>query len=111
MLDTTLNIGTIMQILAMLGGGFWFLWKMDLKISLLVQRLDNNIRERDDQHKANLYRFTNIDEQLKELIATTVKLARAEERMDNTDNRIQELSNRIDNHFAHSGRRVRARKV
>lgn len=98
MFDNTINVGTLLQIIAMIGGGIWFLWKMDVKISLLVQRLDNNIKERDAQHTANLTRFTNIDLQLKELIDTTIKIARAEERMDAVDIRIQELSNRIDSY-------------
>lgn len=79
------NILTILQILAILGGGIWFSARMEAKIQLLA-----------NAHTTFTSRLDKVDTKLDSLTTVTVQLAKQEERMANQDTRMQELSMRID---------------
>lgn len=96
MIDTTISMGTLLQIAVMLVGGMFFIWRLETKILLVGTELRSVVKERDIQHHSNLDRFKEIDEQLKRLIAVTIELAQFRIRMDNTDQRLQTLSDRIE---------------
>lgn len=95
MFDTTINMGNLIQIVVMIIGGIVFLLRMERKVIILTERLENIYRERDDQHKSNIVKFNEIEDQLKKLIDVIVELARLNERMAAIDGRVQELSNRL----------------
>jgi hypothetical protein len=84
-IDATVSIGNLLQILAMLGGGFWFLYSVKGEMSglTIIQ-------------KQFADRLEKIDKQLEILAKTTIELAKQEVRMNNIDARQQEFSNRLD---------------
>lgn len=87
-IDPTISIGHIIQILAILAGGFYFIWEMRTKMLLLANAGESVAR-----------RLDKVDMQLEKLAGVTIDLARQEERMTAQDLRIQELSNRLDDDF------------
>lgn len=84
----TFNISNLINVLVLGIGGLWFLWRLEGKLSLLIQ--ETTLR-----HQNNIEKFVVIDQKLNELVHTTVELAKVEARMNQIDIRIQELSNRI----------------
>lgn len=79
------NVLTAMQIVAILGGGMFFLYRMEGKIQLVTASQSGFIA-----------RLDKVDEKLESLTGVIIQLAKQEQRMDATDNRVQELSTRID---------------
>lgn len=85
MFDNTVTMGNVLQIVAMMLGGLYFVWIMEKKISLLALT-QTNLTER----------LSKIDVELQQLTKITVDIARQDERMTAQDTRIQELSNRVE---------------
>ena len=79
------NILTIMQIVAILGGGMFFLYRMEGKIQIVTSTQSGFIQ-----------RLDKVDIKLDSLTTVIVQLAKQEQRLDGCDARIQELVNRID---------------
>lgn len=84
-IDATISIGNLLQIVAMLGGGFWFLYSVKGDMSVLA-----NVQK----HFAD--RLDKIDKELEALAKVAIEMAKQEVRMSNMDARMQELSNRIE---------------
>ena len=82
-------LAKVIEIVAVVLGGFWFLANLKSQIGILVSDSHND-------RKANTERFSQIENELKELVKATVQLARQEERLLAVDMRMQELSNRIE---------------
>jgi hypothetical protein len=76
---------TLLQIVAILGGGMFFLYRMEGKIQLVTSTQDSFI-----------HRLEKVDEKLEQLTSVIIQLAKQEQRMDAADARVQELSTRID---------------
>ncbi len=75
--------------LAVIGiGGLFFVWTVKSKLDLLIQ--ETGLR-----HNSNIEKFGEIYKKLNELGETTAQFMKQEMRMDNLDERLQELSNRI----------------
>lgn len=85
MFDNTITMGNVLQIVAMMLCGLYFVWVMEKKISLLALT-QTNLAER----------LSKIDIELQQLTKITVDIARQDERMTAQDTRIQELSNRVE---------------
>lgn len=85
MFDSTITMGNILQIVAMLLGGLYFVWVMDKRIAIL------NMTQ-----ATFTERLTKIDVELQQLTKITVDIARQDERMTAQDTRVQELSNRVE---------------
>ena len=85
MFDNTVTMGNVLQIVAMMLGGLYFVWVMEKKISILAIT-----------QTALTDRLTKIDVELQQLTKITVDIARQDERMTAQDTRIQELSNRVE---------------
>ena len=83
--DSSISVGTLIQVAVLIGGGLWFVWEMRTRMALLGNA----------QHKF-IERPTRIDDQLENLAKVTIEIARQDERMNAQDARIQELSNRLD---------------
>lgn len=79
------NILTIMQIIAILGGGMFFLYRMEGKIQLISATQSGFVT-----------RLDKVDIKLDTLTDVVVQLAKQEQRLDSTDSRVQELATRID---------------
>lgn len=86
--DGSINVGQIINTIVLLSGCFYFVWSIKGKLDLLIQ--ETTLR-----HESNLEKFDHIDKKLNELVNITVELAKQELRMNHTDERIQELSNRL----------------
>jgi peptidoglycan hydrolase CwlO-like protein len=78
------NLLTILQILSLVGGGFYFLWRVESKLTNLMVSTTNTQSHLD-----------KVDARVEKLSDVVIQLAKQEERMDAMDSRIQELSNRI----------------
>ena len=96
MLDSSINVGNLLQIATMILGGLYFLWRLETKVLILTNEIKNVIKERDVQHQNNQSRFVEIEQQLQKLIDLTITLATFKARMDNADERMQTLSDRIE---------------
>lgn len=79
---------SVVQLIVIALGGFYFVWTMKSRLDLLIQ-------ETGLKHNANLEKFAKIDMQLTALVSTTVELAKQELRLNHMDLRLQELSNRL----------------
>lgn len=79
------SVLTILQIAIIILGGFYFLWKIESKLQILTVSY-NTVTSRLDK----------VDIKLDGLTAIAIQLAKQEERMNAQDNRVQELSNRIE---------------
>lgn len=86
--DGTINLGTLLNIAAMLAGGLYFLWEVKAKLSILT-----------NSHQGLVERLDKVDHKLEALGQTTIIIARQEERMAAQDGRIQELSNRFNDYM------------
>lgn len=84
-IDATVSIGNLLQMLVMLGAGIWFLYTVKGELSTLAQ-IQKQFAERLDR----------IDKELELLSKTTIEIAKQEVRMNNIDSRLQELSNRLE---------------
>lgn len=84
-IESTISVGNLLQIVAMLAGGFYFLYTMKGEMSILTVI-----------QKQFASRLDKIDQELVLLSKVTVDLARQDERMTAQDKRLQELSIRID---------------
>jgi len=81
------NLLTGLQIVAMLGGGLYFIWAMKAELHLLratqtvfIERLDK------------------VENKIESLTSIIIQIAKQEERMDAADKRLQELSNRLESY-------------
>lgn len=90
---------SLVQLIVIALGGFYFIWTIKGRLDLLIQ-------ETGMKHNANLEKFSEIYKKLNDLAETTAQFVKQEMRMDNLDERIQELSNRING----SIRKTRAKK-
>lgn len=90
-------IVSIVQLIVIALGGLWFVWTIKAKLDLLIQ-------ETGLKHQANLLKFNEIDSKLNGLVEASIQLAKQEIRMNNMDERVQELSNRISEYFKRSSR-------
>lgn len=79
------NILTILQICAIVGGFVYFSARMENKIVLLA-----------NAHQSFIQRLDKVDSKLDGLTVVTTQIARQEERMVAQDQRMQEISNRLD---------------
>jgi len=85
MFDTTINMGTILQILTMIIGGGYFLWQMKAELAVV------------HSHQSAFSKaLEKMDQEITILSNATVDIARQDERMNAQDSRLQELSNRLD---------------
>lgn len=85
MLDATVSLGNLLQIIAMLGGGLYFLYSMKGELAVI-----NNVQQ-------NFKDQLNVmNEELKVLSKITIEIARQDERMNAQDIRLTTLSVRID---------------
>ncbi len=84
---------TVLQIFAILGGGMFFLYRMEGKIQLLS-----------GAQTSLIIRLDKVDIRLEQISGVMIQLAKQEERMDAMDRRYQELSNRL-NSYSGSARR------
>lgn len=82
--DMTVTLGAVLNMLAMLGGGVWFMITVNTKLSTLIA-------ERKQEYMANIGRFEEIDKQLEKLIAVTIQLAKVEERINSLDVKFNDL--------------------
>lgn len=96
--DGTVNLGHVLNALMFVIGGLYFVWEVKNKLQLLIQ-------ETTMRHEANVEKFNTIELQIKELINTTVTIAKQEMRMNNLDERIQEISNRLSGHIKNGTKR------
>jgi hypothetical protein len=83
-------IGVGVQVITMVLGGLYALSKIDGRLSMLV-------KETEIRHITNTEKFTVIDKKLNELVVSTMELVKQEMRMNHLDERLQELSARIQN--------------
>ena len=79
------NVLTIMQIVAILGGGMFFLYRMEGKIQVVTSA-----------QSGFMIRLDKVDIKLDSLTTVIVQLAKQEQRLDSADARLQELTTRID---------------
>ena len=83
------NMKSVIEIASFAIGGFWFISNLKYQIATVIT-----------QHKIEFEntneRFREIETQLQDLIKATVQLARQEERLNAQDQRLQELSLRIE---------------
>jgi division protein CdvB (Snf7/Vps24/ESCRT-III family) len=86
--DGNITVGALLNVAAMLLGGLYFLWRMESKLGLLIQ-------ETSMRHGYYVEKFEVIDKKIKELVDATVKLAEQEIRLNNMDERMQQIANRI----------------
>jgi hypothetical protein len=86
---------TVLQILSLLGGGFYFLWRVEAKLTNLGVTSTSMQGQLD-----------KVDVRVEKLSEVVIQLAKVEERMDALDNRIQELSNRV----SHNTTAIRTRR-
>jgi len=85
MFDLTINLGSILQIVAMVGGGIWFLFSIKtelIKLSVVQETFASKIVE--------------IEVELKKLSEVTIDMARQAERMTAQDNRLNILAARVE---------------
>ena len=82
--DTTINLGTLLQTIAMVGSFVYFLWRLSVKLEIIDTKQVNTI------HKIN-----DIEKELEKITLVIIEQARQNARLDNFDVRLQELSNRV----------------
>ena len=85
--DNTVSMGHIIQLAAILIGGFFFIWEMRTKLLMLA-----------DQQITFSSRLEKIDNEIVVITKFSIEIARQQERMLSQDHRIQELSNRLENY-------------
>ncbi len=81
-------IVSLIQLMVIGIGGLYFVWTMKSRLDLLIQ-------ETGIKHQANIAKFNEIDKKLTDLSTSTVELVKQQLRMDHIDERLQELSNRL----------------
>lgn len=103
--DFTINIGTVIQLFAILGAGTMVIMRIQTQLALLVQ-------EKRLEHVTNVQRFDNIDgrfntldKELELLTKVVVDLAKQDERIKAIENRISDLMSKIDGPIPISNRR------
>lgn len=84
MFDLTINLGLVLQTMAIAGGGIYFLIQMKHELHIL-----KHVQQAIDS------RLTRIDMTIANLSNSAVEIARQDERLSAMDIRLQELSNRI----------------
>jgi len=79
----------VVQLGCLIVGGLWFLAKLDSRIKELIadRKLDS---------EGNKTRFDKIEEELRKLVDAMVQLARQEERLNGLDQRVGDLSKRVE---------------
>ena len=82
--DTTINLGTLLQTIAMVGSFVYFLWRLSVKLEIIDTKQVNTI------HKIN-----DIEKELEKITLVIIEQARQNARLDNFDVRLQEMSNRV----------------
>ena len=85
MFDNTITMGNLLQIIAMLLGGLYFVWVMEKKIALLTVT-----------QTTFAAKLTEIDTEVKNITKITVEMAIQNERLVALDKRLNELSIRIE---------------
>lgn len=80
-LDTTINLGHILQLFAIIGGGVWFLWEMRAKLALLA------VKQQD-----LLVKVDKIDSDVDKLSQVTIQIARQDERINAFERRIEDIN-------------------
>lgn len=78
------NALMVLQILSIIGGGLYFLWRVDNKLVVLTSNQSNFMN-----------RMDKVDKKLDDLSTVVVSIAKQEARMDAIDTRVQELANRV----------------
>lgn len=84
-IDGSINIGNLLQIIIMLGGGIYFLYSIKTEMAVMGN-IQKNFSDK----------LTRVDLQLEELARVIIEMAKQGERMLAQDVRMQELSNRLD---------------
>lgn len=84
MLEMTINLGTVLEIIAMVGSIAYFVYSMKTELAVLA-----------NSHRLSISRLDSVDSKLEKLSTVIVDLARQEERMNAQDTRINEISNRV----------------
>lgn len=85
MFDNTVTMGNVLQIVAMLLGGLYFVWIMEKKISILALTQTNFSNK-----------LIEIETEVKNITRITVEMAIQNERLVALDKRLNELSIRIE---------------
>ena len=85
-------MGHMIQLSAILIGGFFFVWEMRTKLLMLT-----------DQHSTFANRLQKIDDEIVVITKFSIEIARQQERMLAQDQRIQEISNRLEYHCKKEG--------
>ena len=78
--NAEVTLGNVLQILAILGGGMWFMAGVKSKMELLTQALSGLDR-----------RITSVETSISALNTTTIELARQEVRLDSHAHRLKDL--------------------
>lgn len=78
-------IGLLIQATAFLGGGVYFVWTMQTGLAILTSKQVSIEAQ-----------LISMALSIKELSATTVEIARQDERLNNVDNRLNEQAKRLD---------------
>jgi len=94
--DFTINIGTLIQLFSILGGGAFVIMRIQTQLALLVQ-------EKRIEHTTNVSRFDTIDgrfnsldKELETLTRVVIDLAKQDERINAMEQRLQDLVNKVD---------------
>lgn len=80
--------GLLIQATAFLGGGMYFVWTMQTGLAILTSKQISIEAQ-----------LANMALTIKELSATTIEIARQDERLNNVDSRLNEQAKRIDLHL------------
>lgn len=84
-------VGIIIQTVAIIGTMGLFLFRMNTEVKILVQRLIQI-------EKQTEYRLIAVDSKLERLSQVVVDLAKQDQRLNNVEARVQELSSRLHAH-------------
>lgn len=96
--DSTINLGHILSTIAFISTGYYFIWGIQTKLLLLIQQTNT-------RHEHNTKELIDIKVELGDLSRAAIELAKQEVRMNNFDQRLLELSNRIHSHLVENNKK------
>lgn len=101
MIDLSINLSHIITLVSMVGGGIYFVSRMELKLGIIVEN-----------HKKFLENVEKIEKDIKSIETKVenhglalMKLSNQEDRLVSMDNRMNELSRRLEAFIIPSKRR------
>ena len=89
--DPTLSFGNLLMIILAGVGGLYFLWSIEAKLGVLVERL----RSYEDISRAIGSRLEKLDADIDSLRAAMTAIAVQAQRLDAIDERMNEISRRV----------------